>query len=168
MMKMTKPVYTLLALVLMANGLFGQDDFKPMNPERRERMESLRIWKMTEFLELSSDQSVLFFPKLREYEKSIRSDQEGQREIIRRINEKIEREADRIGQDDVRKYTQQMTDFEKRIIDKKQKFILDLSDVLTPEQQMKFIIFDSNFRNRLMKMLNPEDRPMGPQSRRRN
>jgi len=168
MMKMTKPVYTLLALVLMANGLFGQDDFKPMNPERRERMESLRIWKMTEFLELSSDQSVLFFPKLREYEASIRSDQEGQREIIRRINEKIEREADRIGQDDVRKYTQQMTDFEKRIIDKKQKFILDLSDVLTPEQQMKFIIFDSNFRNRLMKMLNPEDRPMGPQSRRRN
>ena len=168
MMKMTKPVYTLLALVLMANGLFGQDDFKPMNPERRERMESLRIWKMTEFLELSSDQSVLFFPKLREYEESIRSDQEGQREIIRRINEKIEREADRISQEDVRKYTQQMTDFEKRIIDKKQKFILDLSDVLTPEQQMKFIIFDSNFRNRLMKMLNPEDRPMGPQSRRRN
>lgn len=168
MMKMTKPVYTLLALVLMANGLFGQDDFKPMNPERRERMESLRIWKMTEFLELSSDQSVLFFPKLREYEASIRSDQEGQREIIRRINEKIEREADRISQEDVRKYTQQMTDFEKRIIDKKQKFILDLSDVLTPEQQMKFIIFDSNFRNRLMKMLNPEDRPMGPQSRRRN
>ena len=152
----------------MANGLFGQDDFGPMNPERRERMESLRIWKMTEFLELSSDQSVLFFPKLREYEESIRSDQEGQREIIRRINEKIEREADRISEEDVRKYTQQMTDFEKKIIDKKQKFILDLSDVLTPEQQMKFIIFDSNFRNRLMKMLNPEDRPMGPQSRRRN
>jgi hypothetical protein len=57
-------IILLINLLLTPIIMLGQEDFMPpMNPERREQMEALRIWKMTEFLDLTSDQSVSFFPK---------------------------------------------------------------------------------------------------------
>ncbi|MCK4447628.1 MAG: hypothetical protein KAW56_11185, partial [Candidatus Marinimicrobia bacterium] len=49
-------------------------------------------------------------------------------------------------------------EIEKDIINQKEEFINDLSTVLTPEQQLQYIVFENRFRRKLMKTLNQQAR----------
>ncbi len=157
-----KRIFQCVLIILIVNsmtGLLAQEDFwMAPNPERRERLETLRIWKMTEFLDLSSEKSAAFFPKLKDFEKYIRSKQEKQRELMQEITEKINESDYSPNKSDVKKLTHQLAEIEKDIIDQKEEFINDLSTVLTPEQQLKYIIFENRFRRNLMKTLNQQAR----------
>jgi len=52
----------LIGLFIQGTVVMAQDDFmETMDPDRREQMEALRIWKMTEYLELSTEESIQFF-----------------------------------------------------------------------------------------------------------
>ena len=70
----------LLLISLILLGFTGQlaaqphsfDESKISMAERHEKMETLRIYKMTEFLELTPEQSEKFFPRLKQYENNVR------------------------------------------------------------------------------------------------
>jgi len=154
-------------LLLIPAILLGQEDFMPpMNPERREQMEALRIWKMTEFLELTSDQSTRFFPRLREMEAGIRKNLDKQRDIMIEINKQTEDPNYKANPADVKKYAHHLAELEKEIVTDKENFILNCADVLTTQQQLKFIIFENRFRNRLMRSLSRSDEHKTPMKER--
>ncbi len=157
-----KRIFQCILIIVIVNsmtGLLAQEDFwMDHNPERRERLETLRIWKMTEFLDLSSEQSAAFFPKLKDFEKYIRSKQKKQGELMQEITEKINKSDYSPNKSDVKKLTHQLAEIEKDIITQKEEFINNLSTVLTPEQQLKYIIFENRFRRNLMKTLNQQAR----------
>jgi len=160
---------TVIIVFLCTGFINAQEDFMgPMNPDRRERMESLRIWKMTEFLDLTTEQSTKFFPKLKEFRESISDDRDRQRKIMIEIHKLVKDEDYKSSQADVKKYAKQLSELEKNIISKKEAFIIDTGDVLTADQQMKYIIFDNRFRNRLMKALyHPEEHKKPMKGRRK-
>ena len=159
---------TLIIVFLCVGFINAQEDFKgPMDPDRRERMESLRIWKMTEFLDLTTEQSTKFFPKLKEFKESIRDDRDKQRKIMIEIHKLVNDEDSKSSQADVKKYAKQLSELEKNIITKKEAFIIDTGDVLTADQQMKYIIFENRFRSRLMRALYQHEGPGGPTKGRR-
>jgi Spy/CpxP family protein refolding chaperone len=146
----------------------AQEDFMgPMDPDRRERMETLRIWKMTEFLDLTTEQSTKFFPKLKEFKESIRSDQDKQRKIMIEIHKLVNDKDYKSSYADVKNYAKQLSELEKSIITKKEAFIIDTGDILTADQQMEYIIFERRFRSRLMKALYQHEGPGGPMKGRR-
>lgn len=157
-----KRIFQYILLIVFVNsmtGLLAQEDlWMDANPERRERLKTLRIWKMTEFLDLSSEQSTAFFPKLKDFEKYIRSKQKKQRELIQEITEKINESDYSPKRSDVKKLIHQLAEIEKDIINQKEEFINDLSTVLTPEQQLQYIVFENRFRRKLMKTLNQQAR----------
>ena len=159
---------TLIIVFLCVGFINAQEDFMgPMDPDRRERMESLRIWKMTEFLDLTTEQSTKFFPKLKEFKESIRDDRDKQRKIMIEIHKLVNDEDSKSSQADVKKYAKQLSELEKNIITKKEAFIIDTGDVLTADQQMKYIIFENRFRSRLMRALYQHEGPGGPMKERR-
>ena len=139
----------------------------PMNPERREQMEALRIWKMTEFLGLTSDQSIRFFPKLKEMEAGIRKNLDKQRDIMIEINKLTEDPKYKANPADVKKYAYRLAELEKEIVTDKENFIISCADVLTTEQQLKFMTFENRFRSRLMRSLSPSDEPKTPMKERK-
>lgn len=163
--------YIWITLLLMSQIVHAQDpmmgpksadfDFKP-DSDRLERMESLRIWKMTEFLELTSEQSMKFFPKMKEFEDVIRQEQHRQQELIQEIYQLTQDETHKASEKEVKKYARELAALECSIIDKKEQFINELRDVLTPHQQLRFLIFDHRFRHRLIKMMKHDrhDNPM--------
>ncbi len=157
-----KRIFQYILLIVFVNsmtGLLAQEDFwMDVNPERRERLKTLRIWKMTEFLDLSSEQSTAFFPKLKDFEKYTRSKQKKQRELIQEITEKINESDYSPKRSDVKKLIHRLAEIEKDIINQKEEFINDLSTVLTPEQQLQYIVFENRFRRKLMKTLNQQAR----------
>jgi len=149
-----------LSGLLILGNAYAQDDFiGPMDPARREQMEALRIWKMTEFLELSTEQSAQFFPRLKEFEDFIRENQDKQRDIMTAIYQSLKDKDYTASEKDVKKYARQLADLEKEILDRKEAFIISIGDVLTEEQQLRFIVFDNRFRNRLMRSIY---QPHGP------
>jgi flagellar motility protein MotE (MotC chaperone) len=145
----------IMVVVLMgAFSGYAQDEFiPPLDPQRMEQMEAVRIWKMTEFLDLDTDQSTQFFPRLKEHEKRIREIQDKQREIMMEICRETDNEASQISQADIENYAQKIAKLEKNIINEKETFINSVGDILSERQQAKFIIFENKFRNRLMRSL---------------
>lgn len=159
---------TLILVFLCVGFINAQEDFMgPMDPDRQERMEALRIWKMTEFLDLTTEQSTQFFPKLKEFKESIRDDQDGQRKIMIEIHKLVKDKDYKSSHADVKKYAKQLSELEKNIITKKEAFVIDIGDVLTADQQMKYIIFENRFRNRLMKTLYQTEGHKSPMKERR-
>lgn len=131
------------------------DEFGADMAERRAKMETLRIYKMTEFLELTPEQSVKFFPKLKQYEDTIRKKQHKQMELIREIDQNTQNTDSTYSETDVKKYLRILAQIEKEIIAEKEIFIGELGSILTPYQQLKYLIFENRFRHRLLKTLNP-------------
>ena len=159
---------TLILVFLCIGFINAQEDFMgPMDPDRRERMETLRIWKMTEFLDLSTEQSTQFFLKLKEFKESIRDDRDKQRKIMIEIHKLVNDEDYKSSQADVKKYAKKLSELEKNIITKKEAFVSDIGDVLTADQQMKYLIFENKFRNRLMKTLYQKEGHKSPMKERR-
>lgn len=158
-----------IGLFILGTATQAQDDFMgPMDPARREQMEALRIWKMTEYLELGSEQSVRFFPRLKEFEDIIHDNQDKQRDIMKKIYELLNNEDYSATGKDVKNYAKQLADLEKEISDRKEAFIISIGDVLTENQQMKFIVFDNRFRNRLMRSIyQPQGHGRGPKRERK-
>ncbi|MDD5540874.1 MAG: hypothetical protein PHG61_09305 [Candidatus Marinimicrobia bacterium] len=156
----------LLLISMLILGLTVQSPAQPENPDemgadmaaRREKMEALRIYKMTEFLELTSEQAVQFFPKLKAYEDSVRQKQHQQMELIREIDLSTQ-QSDSTGihfsTTDVQKYLRKIARIEKEIITEKEQFIENLSSILSPNQQLKYLVFDSRFRRRMLRSLKP-------------
>jgi len=144
----------LIGLFIQGAVVMAQDDFmEPMDPDRREQMEALRIWKMTEYLELSTEQSIQFFPRLKEFEDIIHENQNRQRNIMKSIYELLKDENYATTEKDVKNYAKQLADLEKEISNQKEAFIISIGDVLREDQQLKFIVFDNRFRNRLMRSI---------------
>ncbi|MCK4640228.1 MAG: hypothetical protein KAU06_02720 [Candidatus Marinimicrobia bacterium] len=166
---MKKALGLALILVFLCIGFINaQEDFMgPMDPDRRERIETLRIWKMTEFLDLTIKQSIKFFPKLKEFRESISDDRDRQRKIMIEIHKLVNDEDYKSSHADVKKYAKQLSELEKNIITKKEAFIIDTGDILTADQQMKYIIFENRFRNRLIRALYQHEGPGGPMKGRR-
>ncbi len=46
-------------------GMMDQDDMEHDNDKRRQRMESMMVWRLTEELELKPEQAEKFFPRYR-------------------------------------------------------------------------------------------------------
>lgn len=120
---------------------------------RRERLEALRIYKMTEFLNLTEDQAANFYPRLNAFENGIREKQKQQMKIIREIDRKVADGNFKTSEAEVKKYSRQLADAERDMIQEKEKFINELGDILTPEQQMRYLIFEARFRQRLIRSL---------------
>ena len=144
----------LIGLFIQGTVVMAQDDFmETMDPDRREQMEALRIWKMTEYLELSTEESIQFFPRLKEFEDIIHENQNRQRNIMKSIYELLKDENYTTTEKDVKNYAKQLADLEKEISNQKEVFIISIGDVLREDQQLKFIVFDNRFRNRLMRSI---------------
>lgn len=164
-MKRVRCILILVLITASTGALLAQE---PFMDERRERLESLRIWKMTEFMELTSEQSIVFFPKLQAFEKSLREQQEQQEILLREINDRLENQEEEFTQAEVDQLIKDLMKMQKHILEKRQKFMDSLEDDLRPEQQAKFIIFESQFKNRLMRMMHPpENGGPVPHSKRR-
>jgi Spy/CpxP family protein refolding chaperone len=152
----------LLSTLIVVEPLLSQpdppdpfDEFGAGMATRREQMETLRIYKMTEFLELTPDQSARFFPMLKTFEEKVRRMQREQMQLMQEINQKTKSSSAAVSEVDVQKYLKNIAQVERDIIGEKEKFIGSLKSVLTPYQQLRYMIFENRFRHRLLKTLNP-------------
>lgn len=145
----------LLAISLSAQ-LFGQPD---------KNMDAMRIWKMTEILELTEEQSTKFLPALQIHERELKAMQNNMRDLHQQ-NEKLLDKKD-ISQREVDALMKSYITTQNEMHTKRQEFIISISEYLTPEQQLKFIGFEHRFRKDLREYMKDRRNPRQGNQRRR-
>ena len=133
-------------LLLMLCGLMAQEhdryekDRSEEAPVRSERMESMVIWRLTDHLELSSDQAEKFFPRFREHRKDIKQLGKDEREIYESIRKQMDNDKE-LSKADVKNTIDRVSQLRKTRVDLETKFVLGMDDILTPNQMVKLGVF---------------------------
>ena len=164
-----KQLLVILMVTLFVVGGYCQEEFPPPLPEEgmslhkpaRERMEMMKMWKMTEYLDLSEEQAEKFFPMYRTLSKELEEMSIQQREVMMNKKEILDGDKEIQGKE-INKIVQNASEVEKKKIDKKQEFIEGLDDVLTARQKAKYVVFEIRFKTQLRDAIRHK-RPMEPQ-----
>lgn len=142
-------------LLIVPISLFAQPprgQFDGMRkPPRRQQIEMLRIWKMTEELDLTEQQAEKFFPKLRNEDKKIEELEQQRQKIFRNLHEDVKKGE--IDAKELDKTINDLTEIQTDIIQKHARFIRDMDGILSTDQQARLIIFRHRFRERMVDMM---------------
>jgi hypothetical protein len=120
----------------------------------------LKVWKLTEFLDLSTDQGAKVFPVLQQYEAQFRAKAKEKEDIHRSLKEAID--AKTLTKDQVAEAMAKIQAVERDAMKIRSKMLQDLTAVLTPEQMAKFLLFESRFNDEIRDMIRDirqENRP---------
>lgn len=132
-----------IIVLLILNNLFSQGVFP--KKDRHERKETMIIWKLTEELELTSEQAEKFFPKHREH----RSDIEKLRVRIENLGEENWENFDKIPSKQITRIIKERQDLKKKIIDTETEFIFSMENLLNSQQLILLATFKSRMMNEM-------------------
>ncbi len=139
-----KRILVLLALITVC---FAQP-FDDQDP--RAIIEKVKIYRLTQELDLTTEQAVVFFPKLNELQKIKREFGEGKMEIINELKKLIDNDGSQEA------ILEQVSKYEKLLQDKLTKQMnkmKELLKILTPIQRAKFLIFQEEFNKEIREMI---------------
>jgi Spy/CpxP family protein refolding chaperone len=136
-------VIGLLGCLVFAQGPPDKDD-------PREIIEKVRMYRLTQELDLTTEQAVKFFPKLNEIRKSEQKFFEERLEIIKELRELLkDSSAD--------KELTTVIDRFKTIQDERQrvqgKTMDEIREILSPQQQARFLIFQEEFEREIREVI---------------
>jgi len=156
----------MLSFAIAQNGTrrdLGQDDWSDDGSERSQRRESMVIWRLTEDLDLSSEQAEKFFPRFREHREKLDGIGKDERKSLMDIRFKI-RDDEEISKSEMEKTIKKVAELRKDRVDLETKFILGMEDILDPNQMVKLSVF----KQRLMKEMQGEMRDRKGKDRKKN
>jgi len=164
-MKIVKSVMAILILVFSAQVFAqpGPNGDPRMRERMKERIKTIKIWKLTEEVDLTSDQSERFFPVYKDFQKALMELEEKRFRLVRELDELSNGEdvTDQALKD-------KMNDIESIHDDHKKlhsDFINDIGSILSVKQQARLLIFEERFKNRMQETINDIRRDAGKRRR---
>jgi Spy/CpxP family protein refolding chaperone len=119
-------------------------------PDPGEIIETIRIYRLTNELDLTTEQAVEFFPKLNELQKIENEFHQRRQEILHNLREQL---ASGAPDKEIR---ESLDAFEKTIrerVDRKIEKMREIRTLLTPRQQAKYLIFEDEFERDIREMI---------------
>lgn len=113
----------------------------------RDRLSAVKMWKITEYLDLSEEQAEKFFPRTREHQKEMDKLIQRRRQLYVDFQQKID--DGKVGTKDVDQYIAETTRLDKALIDLRTKHLQSLKEILTDEQFARFAVFNEHFRRQI-------------------
>ena len=141
----------------------GRDDWSNEETPRSERRESMVIWRLTEDLDLSSEQAEKFFPRFREHREQLDEIGKDERKSLMDVRFKI-RDQEELSKSEMERTIKKVSALRKDRVDLETEFILGMDDILTPNQMVKLSVF----KQRLMKEMQSEMRDRKGKDRKNN
>ncbi len=138
----------LFILMLPLIILFAQGHYDDKDP--REIIEKVRIYKLTEALDLSEEQTVRLFPRLREIRKTEQEFHKQRIETIKKLKDLVKANAE---EKEIAKVLNQLHDMQKDRMASQIKEMESLRQLLTPIQQAKFVIFQEDFEREIRDLI---------------
>lgn len=146
---------------------------KPRGPggQYDERMEMMRIWKLTEHLELTEDQAEKFFPSMRAHQKQVLKIRKEEKELFTPLYKQLKKGED-VSKAEATKLMNKVASFEQKKSKTRIDFVKNSGDILNPTQQVKLLMFEGHMkaqvRDRMQDRYKPPPPRGGKQKRRKN
>ncbi len=156
-LKLSGMFFLIFVFVLTAQAVHAQRPPAHPFPEEgkrqrlREEIETMKMWKMLEVLDLSQEQSDKFLPVWREMQKAQKDFRERREDLLKSLESTLAE-----GKPDEGKIRDIMVQLEKEkshFEGVQQKFRQKAQEVLTLEQQAKLVLFEDRFEKRMMEII---------------
>ncbi|MEO0122578.1 MAG: Spy/CpxP family protein refolding chaperone [candidate division WOR-3 bacterium] len=128
--------------------IFAQGKSEEKDP--REIIEKVRVYKLTEELDLSEEQITKLFPRLKEMRKNEQEFHKQRMEIIQKLKELLDEKAK---EQEIVKTLNRLQELQKKRFESQLKELEEIKQILTPEQQAKFIIFQEEFEKEIRDLI---------------
>jgi len=125
----------------------------------RDRISTVKMWKLTEYLDLSEEQAEKFFPRTREHQKEIDKIVQRRRQHYEDFQQKIDDGGIKAG--DVERYVAEAARLDKALIDLRTRHLQGMKDLLNDGQLARFAVFNEYFRRQIGQHLREELPPEG-------
>ena len=120
---------------------------RPGQPGRGwERVEQLKKVRLIEMLDLKEEQSVRFFARLKEHEAGHRDLMKQKEDALDKIERLLRNRAD---SSELTSVFGEVAAIDGKVIAERKKFFESLPDILSVEQQGKFLLFERRFEREL-------------------
>ncbi len=157
---MKRKVFKILLSIILLLGLavnsmaeppedFDRPPSKEQMEKIRKRVETLKMWRLTEALNLDEKTSAQVFPILNRFDKKRYELEESLREGMRELRESLRNKKE----DQLKKIVNKLEQDHKALQSLKQEEWAEMKKVLTIEQQAKFIIFLTEFEREVRKLI---------------
>jgi Spy/CpxP family protein refolding chaperone len=148
-----------LALIFLLSAQAVQAQKPPVHPfpeegkrERlREEIETMKMWKMLEILDLSEEQSNNFLPAWRELQKAQKFFREKREDLLKSLELVLGEEKPDEGK--IKDILRQLEKERVQLEEVQQRFRQKAQEVLTLEQQVKLLLFEDRFEKRMMEII---------------
>ena len=120
------------------------------SPKVMERIETLKMWKLTEVLELSDEQAAKLFPAMTSFRKTQDSLRQEMAKYIDQLRDAIHNNADSSEISDI---ISEITDVRNAQLRNESDFYGKLKEILTIEQQGKYFLFEVDFHRKMMDLI---------------
>lgn len=149
---MRKSFLLFFLILLISVFILAQEaDLPPLEGEKSYRMiEAIKIWKLTEVLDLRGEQMEKFFPKLRKLEEHRKDSIKERRRLLGKLRELIEdKESDKKIMNSIKN----ISEFDKKKKEDEENLRKEVMSVLTVKQQAQLLIFEERFEAEIRKII---------------
>jgi len=116
----------------------------------QNRMETMMVWKLTDYLNLSEQQAEKLFPRMRRHRVIMGDLHAEEKDLFDSYLSKIKKE-EKISQSDVNAMLKKMESLEQKKSTNRIDFIRSTKDILNPEQQIMFMSFEPYMKQEAQK-----------------
>ena len=125
----------------------------PPDEDMMNRIEMMKIWKLTELLKLSPEQSTQIFPILQRHEKQFREKAKQKDMIFQRLRVQLKVEGGGVSKAEAEKSIRDVMALEQEAMQLRKTMYDELANVLTSDQLAKYLIFESAFNDEISQMI---------------
>ncbi|HRI48293.1 MAG TPA: hypothetical protein PK559_14390, partial [Ignavibacteriaceae bacterium] len=118
-----------------------------------EKILQLEKVKLMEVLNLDEETSVKFFIRLKDHREKMRENMEQLDKLTDELRKKLEDENLDVNDSQFKKFNDEMVNIENNGKKIRVDFIKSVSEILTPIQISKFLVFERAFRNEMQDLL---------------
>lgn len=139
-------------LIFLVQASFAQPPQRFEERKRvRERIETLRLWKMIEFLDLTPEQSDEFLPLLHKFQKAQKDLEKAKVEIFKDL--KNELGSEEVNEKKIQEILVRLEKNREELERERKSFLIDSRKTLTLIQEAKLILFEQRFERELKETL---------------
>mgnify|MGYP001352417012 CR=1 FL=1 len=154
--------------VLLAQRYGGfEEDHRFNQSERPARVENMVIWRLSEDLNLTTQQAEKFFPRFRDHRKEMEKINVEEKKVYEGILEKSGMD-DKVTSSEAKRIIDTISELQRKRIDLQSNFIIKMDGILDPEQLIKFAVFKHRLaRDMRSEMQGNKDRGKRKKNRKR-
>jgi len=130
----------------------------------REMLETIRMVRIIETLKLNEEQIAQVLPKWREIKEAKREFHQSQKERIEELEKLLK---SKVSSQDLERALENLKAQEKAFHERMESLKEEIDKILTPEQEVKLILFEKKFRKEMQRMLKKHPRGERPLKKRR-